>query len=211
MCHYSLLLEGDGNAGSNGSKFAEESTDLGVYVDWPFWGTCRVLNSVFSGKSLWEISCGDPEQSQPRTSSLWPTQWNPRGRGVQKKELITCARARFSPSLGYSSAVLYIPLPSLDPYWRGGQEEEPPARFSSLGTGCSTTVRACFRGAARVHFYTASDGLVLQVHGEAEKAVVSLVLSLHSFPSQTLITRKRKREREWVHSSGNGWSALRGI
>lgn len=42
----------------------------------------------------------------------------------------------------------------------------------------------------------ASNGDILEVHREAEKAVASLVVSLHSFPSQTLITGKRKRERE---------------
>lgn len=33
---------------------------------------------------------------------------------------------------------------------------------------------------------------------EAKEAVASLVLRLHSFPSQTLITRKRKKESECI-------------
>lgn len=50
------------------------------------------------------------------------------------------------------------------------------------------TFRRCCWGAA-------SNGLIWEVHREAEKAVASLLLRLHSFPSQTLITQKRKRER----------------
>lgn len=63
--------------------------------------------------------------------------------------------------------------------------------LAGLQHGSMCVFQRCCWGAA-------SDGLILEVQREAAKAVASLVLSLHSFPSQTLITRKRKRESECI-------------
>lgn len=83
----------------------------------------------------------------------------------------------------------------MTPKHNEAEEEEPPPRFFPQGLSLARL--------HHVHVLQMFLGLSLQwPHSgsslEAKEAVASLVLRLHSFPSQTLITRKRKKESECI-------------
>lgn len=151
MCHYSLLLEGDGNAGSNGSKFAEESTDLGVYVDWPFWGTWRVLNSLFSGKSLGRFPVGTQSIANPKQGASGQHNEIQGDVGCRKKNSDNMCVGQVQPLLGLLFCCFVHASSKLRPILTWGARRRAPSprllpghRLQHRGT---CMFRRCCQGA----------------------------------------------------------------